>query len=310
MQAAQRERPCLKVALTGAGGFVGGGLSALLTANGHDVVPIVRPSGREGPNDVVWDPEGGIREPSLLEGVDAVIHLAGDNIGSGRWTRAKMRSIRDSRVTGTRTLVRGLGELASPPKTFICASAIGYYGDRGDETLTETSAAGTGFLAEVCRDWEEESRRMAESGTRVVNTRFGVVLGSAGGALRTMLTPFRLGLGGPIGSGRQWFSWISIDDAVDAVYHVLTREEIAGAVNVVAAEPVRHREMVKALGRVLKRPTFAKLPGAIARLAIGRMAEETVLASTRVVPGRLLATGFRFRHPDLESALRHVLGVT
>jgi uncharacterized protein (TIGR01777 family) len=243
-----------------------------------------------------------------LEDMDAVVHLAGENIASGRWTAERKRRIRDSRVRGTRLLADSLARLKEPPKVLVCASAIGYYGNRPEETVNEDSSSGSGFLPEVCREWEKATKPAEESGIRVVGTRFGIVLSPSGGALAKMLLPFRLGAGGKIGSGQQYMSWISLDDAIGAIDHALVTESLAGAVNVVAPRPVTNSEFTKTLGQVLRRPTLFPMPAIAARLLLGEMAEELLLASIRVEPARLLATGYKFRHPDLEGALRQLLG--
>jgi uncharacterized protein (TIGR01777 family) len=240
--------------------------------------------------------------------MEAVVHLAGENIASGRWTAARKARIRSSRVMGTRTLCETLARLSQPPKVLVSASAIGYYGDRGAEPLWENSAFGTGFLAEVCRAWEEATQPAVQKGIRVVLLRIGIVLSPAGGALAKMLIPFQLGLGGVIGSGNQYMSWIALDDVAGVIAHALVTDTLQGPVNAVAPYPVTNREFTKTLGRVLRRPTVFPLPGFAARLAFGEMADALLLASTRVEPKRLLATQYVFRYPELEDALRHLLG--
>jgi uncharacterized protein len=242
-----------------------------------------------------------------MEGFDAVVHLAGEDISSGTWTAAKKARIRQSRVEGTGLLARTLASLDRAPGVLACASAIGYYGDRGDQILTEESEPGAGFLASVCRDWEEAAKPAAEAGIRVAHLRFGVVLSADGGALARMLGPFRMGMGGPLGSGRQYVSWIAIDDAVGAIGHVLSTRTLRGAVNVAAPAPVTHAEFARTLGRVLGRPTILGMPGFAVRLMFGEMADELLLASQRLAPVRLLSTGYQFRFPELEPALRHLL---
>jgi uncharacterized protein (TIGR01777 family) len=256
----------------------------------------------------MWDPESGRIDNHQLEGFAAVIHLAGENIASGRWTKARKERIRDSRVRGSRVLAEALAKLVRPPQHLLCASAIGYYGDRGEELLTENSQPGTGFLAEVCRDWEEAAQPARAKGIRTTHLRFGVVLSAAGGALAKMLTPFRIGVGGRIGSGHQFMSWITIDDVAAAVRHVLENDTFQGPINVVAPSPVTNLQFTKALGRVLSRPTIFPMPALMARLAFGQMANELLLASQRVQPERLQGSGYAFRHTDLEAALRHLLG--
>lgn len=298
----------MKLLVTGATGFIGSALVQFLTRAGHGVTRLVR-SPRE-PGDLRWDPEGGGLDTRAIEGFDGVVHLAGEDISSGRWTEAKKARIRDSRVKGTRLLAGSLAGLSRRPRALVCASAIGYYGDRGDERLTEDSPAGKGFLAGVCREWEAAALPAAEAGIRVVHVRFGIVLGASGGALGKMLTPFKLGMGGPIGSGQQYVSWIAIDDAVGAIVHALTTESLRGPANTVAPGPVRQLEFAQTLGRVLGRPSFVTIPAFAARLMFGEMADEALLASARVEPARLLSTGYRFRHQELEEALRFLLSPT
>jgi len=246
-------------------------------------------------------------DTAKLEGIEAVIHLAGESI-QGRWTPKKKARILESRYKGTRLLAEALGHLAKPPRVLVCASAIGYYGDRGDELLREESASGSGFLAQVCREWESATEPATKKGIRVVNLRFGVVLGAAGGALAQMLPPFKMGVGGRVGSGKQYMSWIALDDVVGAVEHALVTEGLRGPVNAVAPNPARNVEFTKALGRVLSRPTIFPLPAFVVKLAFGRMGEELLLASQRVEPARLAASGYKFRYPELEGALRRAVG--
>lgn len=297
----------MHVIVSGSTGLVGSALIPRLTESGHRVTRLVRTIPAAGEDAVGWDPAAGTVNAAGLEGADAVVHLAGESI-AGRWTKEKKARIRDSRVHGTRVLCEALAKLERRPSVLVSASAIGYYGDRGDEVLTEDSAPGHNFLAEVCRDWERATDPAAERGIRVVLLRYGVVLSPTGGALAQMLTPFRLGAGGRIGSGRQYLSWIALDDAVGATQHAVVTESLRGPVNGVAPEPVTNQQFTKALGRVLGRPTVLPMPRFAARLAFGQMADELLLASARVEPTRLLQTGYAFRHPDLESALRHVLG--
>jgi hypothetical protein len=296
----------LTVVVSGASGLVGSSLLPFLAAGGHRVVPMVRSRG--GPPGVLWNPAAGVVDRAGLERVDAVIHLAGESIASGRWTRAKKGRIRASRVEGTRLLAASLAALEVRPRTLVCASAIGFYGDRGDAALDEASPRGAGFLADVCAEWESAAAPARAAGIRVVQLRFGVILSAAGGALARMLLPFRVGAGGVIGDGRQYMSWIAIDDAVGAIHHALVTTALEGPVNVVAPAAVTNREFTRTLGRVLRRPTIIPMPAVAARLAFGEMADELLLASTRVVPRRLRETGYAFREPDLEAALRHLLG--
>lgn len=298
----------MKVAVTGATGLVGSALVPVLATAGHEVVRLVRAMPTAG-GDIHWDPAAGRLDAASLEGLDAVVHLAGERI-TGRWTAAKKARIRSSRVQGTRLLAETLARLTRPPKALVCASAVGYYGERGTEVVREESPPGAGFLAEVCREWEAAARPAAEKGIRVVHLRIGVVLSAAGGALALMLTPFKLGLGGRVGSGRQYMSWIAIDDLAGIIPHALTNESLRGPVNAVAPQPVTNLEFTKTLGRVLGRPTIFPMPAFAARLAFGEMADELLLASTRVEPARLIASGYKFRAPELEAALRRLLGKT
>jgi uncharacterized protein (TIGR01777 family) len=301
-----KAREPLQVAVTGSRGLVGSTLVPLLTTGGHKVRRIVRSATSGG--DVAWDPAAESCDVSALNGVDAVVHLAGENIAGARWNAGVKKRIRDSRVHGTRILCEALARLASPPKVLVTASAVGYYGSRGEELLDEGSPAGNGFLADVARDWEHATCPAREAGIRVVQMRFGMILSPQGGALNKMLMPFRLGGGGCVGSGSQWWSWISIDDAAGAIHHALMTDSLSGPVNAVAPDPVTNAEFTGTLGRVLRRPTFVHLPAIAVRLALGEMAVELLLASTRVKPTLLTETGYEFRHPTLELALRHLLG--
>lgn len=299
----------MRILVSGSTGLVGSALVPVLSEAGHDVVPLVRQETTEGENAVRWDPAAGTIDRAVLNGLDAAVHLAGENIAAGRWTAAQKARIRDSRVNGTRMLCKALAECAQRPRVIVCASAIGYYGDRGDETLDETSTSGDGFLAEVCRQWEAAADPARDKGIRVVHLRIGVVLSADGGALPKMLTPFKLGLGGIVGSGNQYWSWVDRDDVVGAIHHALTHEELVGPVNGTAPDSVTNREFTKTLGRVLGRPTLFPLPAFVARLMLGEMADELLLASTRVLPKRLQESGYEFQSPHLESALRHVLNL-
>ena len=296
----------MKVAVTGASGLVGGALVPLLTTGGHSAVRLVRRNPRAD-GEARWDPATGAA-PGALEGVDAIVHLAGENIAGKRWSAKQKQEIRDSRVLATRALCESLTKLSVKPKTLICASAIGYYGDRGDEQLDESSAKGTGFLAEVCDEWEAATQPAKDAGIRVVHMRFGIILSPKGGALAKMLLPFKLGGGGILGSGNQYMSWISLDDVCGAILHALTNDSLSGPVNTVAPAPVTNREYTKTLGSVLKRPTIFPMPAFAARAAFGEMADHLLLGSQRVQPKVLLDSGYRFQHTQLEDALRHLLG--
>ncbi len=299
----------MKVLISGSTGLIGSALVSFLTHAGHDIVRLVRSAPKPDGSEVHWDPEPGHIDTAGLEGLDAVVHLAGENIGSGRWTRDKKGRIFGSRIKGTRILCEALANLTNPPKVMVSASAIGYYGDRGEEVLNEESTAGLGFLADVCTEWELATEPVLQKDIRVVNLRTGVVLSLAGGPLEKMLPPFKMGVGGILGNGRQYMSWIALDDAVGIIHHALTTDSLQGPVNNVAPHPVTNREFTKTLGRVLRRPTLFPLPSFGLRIMFGReMANELFLSSTRVEPSRLQETGYAFQHPELEGALRHVLG--
>lgn len=297
----------MKILVSGSTGLVGSALVSSLKDGGHEIVSLVRRS-TKSQNEVTWDPQGEKLDGASIEGMDAVVHLAGENIATGRWTDEKKARIRDSRVKGTYLVANTLAKLKTPPGTLICASAVGYYGDRGDELLTETSDPGTDFLSDVCRKWEAAAKPAEDAGVRVVNLRFGVILSPKGGALAKMLTPFRLGAGGRVGDGRQYMSWVSLDDAIGAIQHALVTESLSDSVNVVAPNPVTNAEFTKSLGRVLRRPTIFPMPAFAARVAFGEMADALLLASQQVKPARLLESGYEFRHAELEGALRHLLG--
>lgn len=296
----------MDVCITGASGLVGTALTAFLTTGGHTVARFVRKTA--GPGDIFWNPAENKIDAAALEGRAAVVHLAGEGIASGRWTAAKKARIRDSRVIGTRLLCETLANLKDPPKVLVSASAIGYYGDRGNEELTETSKPGSGFLPDVCCQWEEATRPAREAGIRVVNTRIGVILTPRDAALKKMLLPFQLCLGGVIGNGRQYWSWISLDDVIGGIHHALMTDSLHGPVNLTAPNPVTNRDFTKTLGKVLRRPTIFPMPAFAAKLVLGEMAKDLLLASARVLPKQLSATGYDFRHRDLETALRHLLG--
>jgi len=280
----------MKILVTGSSGLIGSKLVSFLEAERHEVVRYKRTATR----------------PAIEEGLDAVVHLAGEPI-AGRWTAKKKGRIRESRVGGTRQLCEALARLERPPRVLVSASAIGYYGDRGTEILNEDSPPGTGFLADVCRDWEAAADPAAEAGIRVVNLRFGIVLSGDGGALAKMLLPFRMGFGGIVGSGKQFWSWVAIEDVVGAIQHALNTEWARGPMNVVSPNAVTNREFTKALGRVLGRPTVFPMPAMAARVVFGEMAEALLLGSARVQPIRLEGSGYRFRFPVLETTLRHMV---
>ncbi|HSK99831.1 MAG TPA: TIGR01777 family oxidoreductase [Rubrobacteraceae bacterium] len=295
----------MKVLISGATGLIGLELVAALGSAGHGVTRLTRSP--RGPEDVGWDPLAGKIDALRLGGHDAVVHLAGESIAEGRWNAAKKRRIMESRSQGTRLLAETISGLSERPGVLVSASGINYYGDRGDEVMTEESAPGSDFLAEVCKVWEASADPAREAGIRVVHPRMGIVLSPKGGALGRTLPIFKLGGGGRIGSGRQWWSWVSLADVVGAIVHALGNEALEGAVNVTSPNPLTNAQYTKVLGKVLNRPTVFPLPAPAARLALGEVADALLLASQRVRPARLEATGYEFRHPELEGALRHLL---
>lgn len=295
----------MRVAVTGATGLIGSALVERLRAEGHTVARLVRDPAKAAPGDVLWDPEAGTIDKAALEGIGAAVHLAGENVGV-RWTEETKRRIKDSRIKGTRLLAQTLAHLTHPPRTLVQASAVGIYGDRGDETITEDSAPGAGFLAEVGRAWEGASAMADEVGIRVVKLRLGIVLSGRGGALEKMLLPFRMGVGGKIGTGRQWMPWITLEDTVEVILRALRDERLRGPVNTVAGS-VRNAEFTDALGRALHRPTLIPVPGFGLRALFGQMADEALLAGQRVEPAKLRAIGHEFHHPTLDVALAAAL---
>ena len=300
----------MKILITGTNGLIGSDLVPFLEARGHSVIRLVRERVRRDASTIIWDPATGELETQLLDGFDAVVHLAGENIADARWTPAKKRLIRDSRVNGTRLLSEALARVSKPPRVFIAASAIGYYGSRGAEELTEASPAGGGFLAEVTREWEAAMQPATRRGVRLVPLRFGLVLSPDGGALWEMLLPFQFGLGGPVAGGAQFMSWISLPDAISVIDFALRHDALRGPVNAVAPQPVTNAEFARHLARALRRPCLLPIPAWAARFVFGEMADETVLASTRVAPKKLLAAGFQYQHPNLEGALHQLLRST
>ena len=296
----------MHIIVSGTNGLIGRALVPALESAGHRVTRLVRGRARPGWAEIAWEPETGRIAPQAMEGAEAVVHLAGESI-VGRWTADKKRRIYESRVRGTQVLCEALRQVVKAPQVFVCASAIGYYGDCGERLLLEENRAGRDFLARVCADWEAAAGRAAERGIRVVSARMGMVLSSSGGALGQMLPPFRIGAGGVLGSGRQYMSWIALDDVVGAIAHVLTTDSLHGPVNFVAPEAVRNQEFTKTLGRVLRRPTRFGVPAFAVRLLFGELAEALLLASTRVEPAKLLASGYSFGFRELEGALRHLL---
>ncbi len=298
----------MDVAISGSHGLIGSALATALTAGGHRVIRLVRDDTAVG-DVVTWDPRAGSIDATALEGVDAVVHLAGEGIGERRWTPEQKTRILESRTAGTSLLAGALAGLAWRPSVFVSASAVGYYGSRGDEVLDEESAPGEGFLSDVCRQWEAAAAPAVEAGIRTVVLRSGVVLSPAGGALARMLLPFRMGLGGRQGSGRQWMPWISLVDEVGAIIHALEHAELSGPVNAVAPNPVRNAELAHTLASVLRRPAILPTPLLPLKLRFGsELVEEMLIASVRVVPKRLQESGYHFAHPMLEGALRAELG--
>ena len=289
----------MKIAVTGSSGLLGSALVSSLLGTGHGVVRLKRPEH--------WDPERRTVDISVFSGADAIVHLAGENIAAARWTTARKQRIRDSRVNGTKLIAETISRMGQPPQVFVSASAIGYYGDRGSEVLREESPPGTGFLADVCREWEAGTDAAARKGVRVVHLRTGLVLSPNGGALAKMLLPFKLGLGGKIGSGNQYWSWISLDDVCGAIVHCIQTAALHGPVNIVSPSPATNLEFTKTLGRVLRRPTISPMPAFAARLAFGEMADALLLATQRVEPAKLLASRFMFKHQELEGTLRYLL---
>jgi hypothetical protein len=307
--AAYAARPRLTVAMSGASGLVGGALAPFLATGGHAVRPLVRRAAAPGSGEIAWDPARGTIDAAALEGCDAVVHLAGENIGAGRWTPARKAAIRESRVASTRLLCETLARCARPPRVLVAASAVGWYGaSGGDDARDETAPAGSGFLAELTRAWEAALEPARAAGIRVVALRTGVVLAAQGGALAKMLPAFRAGAGGPIGSGRQWMSWIALDDLVGIAHAALFEESWSGPVNAVSPEPVRQAELARTLGRVLRRPALLPLPAFAVRALFGEMGQALLLDGARIVPGRLAAAGFPYLAPRLEQALRSELG--
>lgn len=298
--------PPTTIAVTGATGLIGSALVARLRAGGHVVRRLVRSERQAQPGDVPWNPKSGALDPAALAGCDAIIHLAGAPIAQ-RWTASHKRDIRESRVQGTSLVARAVARMPVKPRVVLSGSAIGYYGDRGDELLDERSARGTGFLAEVGQAWEAAADPIAQAGVRLVLLRTGIVLSADGGALEKMLPPFRLGLGGPMGSGQQWMSWISLEDHLRAMAHALETESVRGAVNLVSPNPVTNASFAATLGRVLRRPALIPLPAMALELMFGEMAEATILSGQRVAPHVLSSTGFNCSEPTLEGALRSML---
>ena len=293
----------MRILISGASGLIGRALAERLRSVGDTVQTLVRRRPKESESEIAWDPDAGVLDFSRLDGLDAVVHLAGKPIDS-RWTEATKKAIRDSRVRGTKMLAEAVSQLPTRAKVFISASAVGFYGSRGDEPLDETSAPGKGFLADVCRQWEEAAAPARGAGVRTVQLRSGLVLSRKGGMLARVLAPFKMGAGGVVGTGRQWISWISLADATAAIQYAIGAAELSGPVNLTAPQPVCNAEFTRTLGKVLGRPTLVPLPAFAVKLLLGEMGDELLLAGQKVLPRKLLAAGFHFAHPDLESALR------
>jgi hypothetical protein len=296
----------MKIAIAGSSGLVGSALIPILQSDGNQITRLVRSSPK--PGEIEWHPNQDKVSALGLEGFEAIINLAGENIAGGRWTDDQKRKIRDSRMNGTHLLSEAIAQMKSKPRVFICASATGIYGDRDDEILDEQSESGGGFLAGVCREWEQATAPASKAGTRVVNLRMGPILARDGGMLSKLLTPFKMGMGGKVGSGKQYISWVALDDAVNAIKLAIDDKSIHGPINIVSPNPVTNEEFTKTLGHVLNRPTALAMPAFAARLAFGEMADEMLLASQRVLPKRLNQAGFQFQYPTLESAMRKYVG--
>jgi uncharacterized protein len=307
----------MRILVSGSTGFLGTALVETLVGQGHTIIPLVRPGTAQkdvaGPRDkvirqiIAWDPVAGRFDTAGAEGADALVHLAGASIAGGRWNAARKELLRTSRIDATRHLIGALGTLQRPPRVIVAASAIGYYGDRGEETLTEASAPGNDFLPEICREWEAEAARAALFGARVVNLRSGIILAAHGGALPRMVLPFKLGAGGRLGNGRQWMSWVTLRETVSIIQFALTTPGLAGPVNVVTPNPARNSEFTKVLAKTLHRPGLFPAPAFALRLALGEMADALLLASQKVMPAKLADSGYRFSRPDLAGALADVL---
>ncbi len=296
----------MRVAITGARGLVGTAVSQLLEQDGHKVFRLVRTTPQHD-QEIAWNVEQESIDVDRLREIDAVIHLAGENVGEGRWTQAKKEKILRSRVDGTRLLCEAIGNSDPQPKTFLCAAAIGFYGSRADLLCDESTSPGTGFLAEVCQQWEAATDCLDSTDVRIVNMRIGVVLSTLGGVISKMVRPFRMGVGGKVGDGKQYWSWIVLDDVARAIVHCLNTSSLSGRVNLVAPNPTTNLEFTKALGKALRRPTLLPMPAFAARLALGEMADDLLLSSTRVASDKLTKSGFKFKHTEIESAMKHIL---
>ncbi len=297
----------MKILITGSTGLIGTATHKMFKDGGHDAHRLVRGSARPDHNELHWNPDTGVLDPVRLEGFDAVIHLAGENIAARRWSPEQKKRIRDSRIAGTSLLAKTLAKLDAPPKVLVSASAIGFYGNRGDEVLTEESAAGTGYLSDTAKLWEAAAEPVKASGVRLVTLRTGIVLSSKGGALAKMLFPFKMGVGGKIGNGRQYMSWVALDDVTGAILHTVMTESLSGPVNLTSPNPATNREFTKTLGKVVKRPTIFPLPGFMVKLLFGEMGEALLLGSARVLPQKLEASDYHFKFPELEGALHRAI---
>ena len=303
----------MKVLVSGASGLVGSALIHELKRNGHQPVRLVRRTGRFNEPEIAWDINAGKLDPKQLEGIDAVVHLAGENIAGGRWTEERKQKIVDSRIKGTKLLADTLAKMENPPKVFISASAVGFYGNRGDETLNEVSSNGKGFLAYTCRNWEAACQPARDKGIRVVNSRFGIILSPNGGALKAVYWPFRLGLAGDLGNGKQYMSWVALEDVARALVHILAHDELQGPVNVVSPNPVTNHQFTDAMRKTLSCPLLPMhywtppAPAFAVKALLGEMAEQLLLASQRVQPIALLGSEFEFKYPQLKPALESML---
>ena len=297
----------MKVLISGGSGLVVTALTQALRAEGHTVAHLVRPGGDASPGDVRWDPASSFVNLDAMTGTDAVVNLNGASIGGGRWSPPRKKLLRSSRIDSTRVLEDALSRMKQKPRVFVSASAVGYYGDRGDEILTESSSSGSDFLSALARDWEAEAIRAQSLGIRTVITRFGIILSAKGGALPRMLTPFKLGAGGRLGSGKQWMSWVALEDVVGALRAAITSDQLSGPVNLVAPNPVRNSEFTQVLASVLHRPAIFPVPAFALRLALGEMADALLLSSQRVEPERLSANRYAFQFENLEPALHAIL---
>ena len=296
----------MRVLITGASGLIGQALQRSFQEKGYEMLLASRAEPKDE-NSIYWDAVDGFAEPERLEGIDAVVHLAGESISGLRWTDEKKKAIRDSRVQGTRSVVGAISKLRERPRVLVSASAVGFYGERGDEELTESSAAGDEFLSHVAKEWESEARRAEDAGIRTVLLRSGIVLSKDGGALGTMLIPFKLGVGGVVGSGKQWMSWISLEDEVRIINFAIENENLRGAVNAVSPNPVTNHDFTKTLGDVLYRPTILPLPEFAVSMIFGEMGDALLLSSTKVLPKRLLDAGFEFKYPELKPAIEQAV---